>query len=332
MASTSFLPPIHSGPEYAHALRTLEPWLAAILEVCRLERIEATPRSLRLGLVGTYPTVVVADRCVVKLIGPWWSGPESVATEADAFDLLAANPALPVPRRLAQGDLAGDWHYFVMSYLPGVPFSAVFERVSSDARLEVARWLGRVVRDLNRLPLRPGRVLRPDWEPFARFLREQRAEAVERHRAWGSLPAHLVDQLEGWLPPAEELLERSRPPAFVHGDLHGDHVLGIHEGDGFRPTGIIDFSDVQIGDPYYELAALQAAAFNCDRSLLAAFRETAELPTSGSLSFARRALAYLLLHDFDELNDLSWLAELATLDELADRLFGHPDAAASNDC
>jgi aminoglycoside phosphotransferase (APT) family kinase protein len=292
------------------------------MDVCRREGIEAEPEVLRLGLVGTYPTIVIGDQCVVKLIGPWWSGPQSFAVEADAFDLLTADPSLPVPRRLALGALSDEWRYLVLSVVPGVTFSAVFEQLSLDARTEVARWLGGVVRALNRLPTSDGRLLQASWEPFARFLLEQRATVVGRHREWGSLPPHLVSQLDDWLPPAEALVDRTRLPVFVHGDLHGDHVLGNIEGDRFRATGIIDFSDVHIGDPYYELAALQRNAFQCDRKLLAAFRETASLPDAGRLGFPRRALAYLLLHDFDQLEDLAWLAEIGTLDELAERLFG----------
>lgn len=325
--SETVLPRIGSAEEYARLLHELEPWRTAVLGVCRREGAPIDSPALRLGLVGTYPTVIVADRWVVKLIGPWWSGPESFAAEADAYDLLDADPSLPVPRRLAQGELVpGEWRYLVLSFIPGVPLSAVFDQLTAEARLEVARWVGGAVRQLNQLPLRPGRALQPDWEPFVRFLTEQRGRATERHRGWGSLPPHLLHQLDDWLPPIEALVDRSQPPVFVHGDLHGDHILGVVDGKRFRPTGILDFTDVQIGDAYYELGAVQRDAFRCDRSMLAAYREAAGLPDPGQLGFARRALKYLLLHDFDQLADLPWLAEVETLDELADRMFGaQPD-------
>src|SRR5918999_1017628 len=116
-AAHVLLPEIRSGEDYARALRELEPWRAAVLEVCRWEGIDAGAHSLRLGLVGTYPAVIVGDRWVVKLIGPWWAGHQSFAVETDAFDLLAANPALPVPKRLAHGALTDDWRYLVLSYI-----------------------------------------------------------------------------------------------------------------------------------------------------------------------------------------------------------------------
>jgi hygromycin-B 7''-O-kinase len=295
----------------------------AVAEVSRRERLDLDQSRLSLGRIGTYPTLIVDGRAVVKLYGPWWSGPESFAAEADAYDLLASDETLPVPRRIAQGGLAGDeWRYLVLTFVPGIPLADAAGQLTHEALLELASWLGWVVLRLHALPVRPGRVLRRSWEPFAAFITRQRSEATARHRRWNTLPAHLVGQLDEWLPTAEALLDRSRAPVMVHGDLHENHLLGFVDRDRFVPTGVIDFTDVMVGDPYYELGPIQRSTFRCDRTLLAKFLLAARLPPAARMAFERRALAFALLHDFDQLRGLTWLGDVADLDELAVRLFG----------
>ena len=81
------------------------------------------------------------------------------------------------------------------------------------------------------------------------------AARLERECEWllagGILPAAVV---EGNRELAEAAL-RPWTPAFIHGDLHTEHVIV----DGDELTGIIDWSEAAQGDPLYDLATLTLA-------------------------------------------------------------------------
>jgi hygromycin-B 7''-O-kinase len=150
------------------------------------------------------------------------------------------------------------------------------------------------------------------------LLERRRAQAPRDHRRWGLLPAWLCDQLDGWLPDPGALVETSRPPRFVHGDLHAGHVF-LDPASG-RLAGIIDFTDVYAGDPRYELVALQLGTFQTDKALLAACLDAygwRDRPAT----WAREMLAFTLLHDFNMLRPGMPLERFATPDDLANAIW-----------
>jgi hygromycin-B 7''-O-kinase len=134
------------------------------------------------------------------------------------------------------------------------------------------------------------------------------------HRRWGVLPAHLCDQLEGWLPDPATLVSPSRPPAFVHGDLHDEHVFV--DPDRATLTGVIDFTDAYAGDPRYDLVALHFNTFRLDTTLLGACLDAYGWERDED-RWAREMLAFTLLHDFNMFRPDMQLERFATLDELA---------------
>ena len=159
------------------------------------------------------------------------------------------------------------------------------------------------------LPLPTGSLWARDW------LAEYRAGCVERLRRWGTLPPHLIAQADAFMLPP-------RPDRrIVHADLHADHLFV----EGRRLVGIIDWGDALVADPYYELPAMHLGTFDADRGLLAAFLEGYGWPSDPD--FARRAMTMTLLHAFDVMDGVARridLAEVATLDELADLVWGRP--------
>jgi hygromycin-B 7''-O-kinase len=154
------------------------------------------------------------------------------------------------------------------------------------------------------------------------LLERRRAQAPRDHRRWGPLPAWLCDQLDGWLPDPGTLVDTSRPPKFLHGDLHAGHVF-LDRARG-RLVGVIDFTDVDAGDPRYDLVALHLTTFQTDKALLAACLGGYGWPDRPA-TWAREMLAFTLLHDFNMLRPGMPLERFATLDELADPIW-NPDA------
>ncbi len=177
---------------------------------------------------------------------------------------------------MAAGDLfpgqpAWPWPFLVVTELPGRRYATLAARLDPAQRAAIARSLGQLLRRLHDLPLPPASTPGPlasSWDRFVDLLHRRRREVAADHRRWALLPARLCDQLDGWLPGPERLVDPSRPPVFVHGDLHAEHVFV----DPASATlhGVIDFTDVYAGDPRYDLVALHFNAFRLDATLLSA--------------------------------------------------------------
>lgn len=309
---------------------------------------------------GSFPTLRTGNGRIVKFYGPFLDGADCAATEAATLTALSANrrashggtgqagrashPSHPsdtgvvVPELEARGALfpgcAPDWPwpYLVMSEVAGEALFAVRTAPPPGGGLDaVAFFAGRALAEIWRCPVPAdgGPRLAPSWGPFVALLARRRAEAVAGHRAAGRLSPRLCARLDRWLPTADQLVETSRPPTLLHGDLHGDHVL-IERAPtgGWEGRGIIDLSDAIAGDPAYDLVALHLDGFGGRRDLLGAAVAGLDAAGAGHLVDVdpKRLLALSLLHEFDPFERWSgmpaaWLASVEDPDELADALW-----------
>jgi hygromycin-B 7''-O-kinase len=261
------------------------------------------------GCVGTWPTFIVGD-IVIKFFGfhPWWR--YSYQLELQALRLAGTDTAIPAPRLLTEGALFTDrepWPYLVMKCSPGKAWEDALPQPAT--RRAVAHQLGVAARRIHALPVPAESVLRQrNWPE------ENRPDCAARHRQWGTLPDHLIDQIENYL-----IDPRADHSVFLHADLTRRHLFI----DRQRLVGIIDWGDAFVGDPYYEVAALFFQALACDRSLLHALLYGYSWPTCDE--FRHRAMSQALLHRSDIISHAAAqvpLDTLAPLDELAIALWG----------
>jgi aminoglycoside phosphotransferase (APT) family kinase protein len=261
------------------------------------------------GAVGTFPTFLTG-RYVVKLFGELFFGAACHEVERSLHGMLLAHPEIPAPALVADGDLFDEgwpWPYVVTARLAGTAWCDAGLR--PPEREILARRLGSVVRRVHELPPPSGSVWERDW------LAEFRAGCVDRHRGWGILPAHLIDQIDRFL------VQPSTDRRLVHADLHADHLFV----DRARLVGIIDWGDALVADPYYELPALHLHTFGGNKRLLEAFLRGYGWEIRAD--FARRAMTMTLVREFNVLDEVGTLVDLdtvTTLDELADLLWELP--------
>ncbi len=318
MAQVPPLPRIDSDEQYARLLYRGEFWepyaRAALVRV----GIPAAD-TFEIRVVGTYPTLVT-DTVVVKLFGDRWSGAESHQAEREAFAVMAGS-GLPVPQLLAAGELypqeSWHWPYFILSRVEGMTYAELEDRLDDTARSEVAGCIAAVLKVVHEQPLLPdAKYLRPDWERFLGLLKRRRQEAAADHLRWANLPERLCRQIDPFLPDPRELVDVSRLPVFIHGDLHADHLfLDPERGE---VTALIDFTDAYAGDPRYDLVGLHFGTFRCRKDMLSAFLgnygRKPEMDT-----WPEVMLAFTLLHDFnmfdaytpDDFDGIESLADLA---------------------
>ena len=304
-------PPLFGeAQDYGRSLADAQFWLPWAQRALALSGLDARP--LRVGFTGTYP-VLLDDQAAIKLFGHFgdWRGAHRV--ESAALAAVGRIDGLRVPELLGHGALfpgrEDSWPYLVMSVVPGRAWREFgLEPGQPDSGQDgaelatLAGQIGEQIGRLHRAPQPPGLPRAPQRSPH---------QVAARHRAWGTLPDALVDQIP-------DFVARFGPadPVLIHGDLTQDHLLVEHG----RLSGIIDFGDAQWADPFLELGALQLGAFAGRVDLLDHF--LAGYGWTRSPDFAERALAAALSHEFDLFEQLAPPAVGEGLSELALRWFG----------
>ncbi len=249
---------------------------------------------------------------VVKLFGDGdgYGGATAYETELAMHRLLAGRASMPVPAIIANGDLfdGGDgwrWPYLVQQRIGGTAWRTA--RFTDAQAANVSEDLGRALAELHRLSPPRGTRFDPGW------IQRVRDAANERLRHAGRLPEHLLNQVSAYL-------EDALPAAvLVHADLTADHVFV----DGGQLSGIIDWGDAMLADPYYELIALYFYCFDLNRDLLRTFLYAYRWPLEER--FTRRAMQAALSFEFDAFRKVPTrmdLTRMAGWDEVADELFG----------
>lgn len=323
------LHPLEDLDGYQRLFTDVELWRPYVRMACRKAHLPC--EEVHSSLPGTFPTFLVDQSWVVKFFGQLFEGEEAYRTELHAYQILAGCADLPIPSLIAPGVLfedrpEGRWPFLIFEYLPGMSVGEVFEQMPEKERHAVAVEMGHFIHVLHSLPLCEGPAFSLSWQSSLTALEELSSSAVNRQRAWGALPEHLLVQIEGYLAPPERLLPLSKPPFLIHADLTADHLLGWFENGRWITTGVIDWGDAWLGGFYYELVALYFDLLHAEpallKSCLKAYKPAAELLED----FPRRALSAALLHRFNVFETLCKnypdIKAVQTLEELADRLYG----------
>ncbi|MFI6286006.1 aminoglycoside phosphotransferase family protein [Streptomyces sp. NPDC051018] len=153
----------------------------------------------------------------------------------------AVRPYLPVavPESAATGEWADGLTYTLDTLLPGL--SAERRPVSPAGEGELSGFL----RGLRAFPVDASLPVEPSRD--LRELRERASEAAGRLAADGEFDSALLSRRLHGLP------RDQAPPALIHNDLKGEHLLVDESG---RMTGVLDWTDAAAGDPAEDIAGL----------------------------------------------------------------------------
>jgi hygromycin-B 7''-O-kinase len=301
-------------------------WRPYVQAVCR-KHFQVEECRVQAVLPGTYPTFIADDRWVVKFFGRLFDGEASFEKELEISQLLKHGPQIPTHELVAHGSLLEKnddwpWPYLIFKYVDGVSLGEVMDQLSLPERIAIAAQLGRIVRQFHSLSVSGSQIFAHSWQGYAEFLHLQAANCRSNHQTWGSLPPHLIDQVEDYLLPIEKLIDWRRQPHLIHADLTRDHLLGKWEGRKWQTLALIDFGDARVGDLLYELVALYLDLFTVDPRLLRVFLDAYGSDLAKDDEFPHRALSTALMHEFDVFGGLdqwypAWKG-IPTLTELAD--------------
>ena len=275
-------------------------------------------RELTAGVLGTFPTYLTGTGLVVKLFPGVWDGPASHAAEV-AADAALRGSGLPVPAIVAGGELFPDgedgewpWPFLVYEEAPGVPLAKARPSLDPPRLAVLAADVGAALRTLHGLPPPTG-----SWERFLEVLDRRRRQVPDEVVERGNLAPHLAAAVPAYLArfPDEARFDAKGPPAFVHADLHHDHLFLDPETGHL--LAVIDWGDLLEGDRWYDFGALVSGSFHGDREMIDACYDA-----YGERPDPEVQLARMLLHGFDLFDAVpdELRKGCRTLEELAVRL------------
>jgi hygromycin-B 7''-O-kinase len=317
------LSPLEQLEGYCQHFMDLQLWEPYVRWVCDSSTIGCS--VVKKGKSGTYPTFIVDERWVIKFFGQQFEGQAAFKIEQEAARLVLQDGGIPVPKILQSGRLFSEnenceWPYLIFEYLPGTSIGDVWDQIPLEARQYTVAETGQMVRRLHNIPLDDSTVFAPDWSSYLGFMKSQREKCADQHREWGEMPVHLIDQIDAYLLPAEDLIDFNEKPFLIHADITRDHLLGTVQDGKWQTAGLIDFGDAMVADLYYELVALHLDLFDCDRRLLQRFLVSYGHHDTGE-RFMQKAMCTALLHRWDAVESLFTrfppLRQVQNLEELA---------------
>jgi hygromycin-B 7''-O-kinase len=263
---------------------------------------------------------VVDERAVIKFFPPMVIG--DAAREATVYRLLGDRA--PGAKLLADGVLRDqiDWPYLVVSYVTGVAWREARPDISQRQQEAILEELGGVVRRVHETPLKAD-----EW-PTPAVRGESTSHSllgrVVELRESTAFTLPVTVEIEALLQSTDWFANR---PRLIHGDLTADHLL-VAERDGrWAMSGLIDWADALVGDPYYEWVAQWFDLCRREASLFRAFWRGYDPHGKQWPLSHKRLLAFTFLHRFGAGilgEDLPPAAQRQVKDvaELASLLFG----------
>jgi hygromycin-B 7''-O-kinase len=316
--SEPLLPFVNNLADYMSLFAKGSVWVQAMQVICQRHGLP-TDRLVRFG-DGTDPAdgssvvFAVGDQLVIKMFPPFRKN--LFDADLSVAERVFGKLSVTTPEIHAHGMLDG-WPYLLMSRVPGVYLSAIWDTLDDETQLRIVIELAEIVAQLHAIPTDNLPLLENNWP---QVIATRIITCVERHREQG-VPDYWLQQIPDYLAHAAPLYPPDFTPAIVSGDIHQYHLLVEQSGARWRLTGLFDFDDALIGFQEYDLAAAGLFMMAGKPALLRAFLSAygyAEAEIDERLS--HRFMAYTLLHRYRPFN---WVREdfandgCRTLEEVA---------------
>jgi aminoglycoside 2''-phosphotransferase len=218
---------------------------------------ERTFQRFRVHDEGWTNYVLEADDLLIFRFPRWKEVAQSLGYEVRVLDFLGQRLSTPIPQPVRLAVLAHPrgWPFLVYPKLPGRPLSTI-RRLDGAGRRRLGAFVDSLLHELASLPAPP--LLRmgasegnPDaWAKKYRAL-EKRYQRHAESKVAAPLRPKLTHAFERFF--ADLRSARYRPIA-THQDLGPDHLLWDDTKN--RPTGVIDWEDLCLGDPAFDLTGL----------------------------------------------------------------------------
>ncbi|MCI4320188.1 MAG: aminoglycoside phosphotransferase family protein [Thermoplasmata archaeon] len=228
--------------------------------------------------------------------------------EVRALELLGRHLTIPIPRPRSVATLGHPrgWPFLLYAKVPGRPLSKSGP-LDAAARRRLEKFVGSLLRELATVPARS--LVSLGAEPCSPEAWGERYRRTHwrflRHGA-SLVPSYLARSVSRSFDAFYELLGRSRFRAVAtHRDLGPDHILW--DPRTARPTGVIDWEDLCLGDPAFDLTGLGGMGESGMAQWIRARRARNDGTFLDRLAFYRRVWPIYGVIHAAESGDLRWL-------------------------
>jgi aminoglycoside 2''-phosphotransferase len=181
----------------------------------------------------------------------------SLDFEVRGLELMSRHLSVPIPDpiRIAVLSRPRGWPFIAYPKLPGQPLSAI-RALDSTGNHRLGLFVGTLLRELAAVPCRAMlRIGALPGDSNAWELRYRRLRArFHRHGESLVAPAQRQAVASAFDRFYLDLHESRYRPVATHQDLGPDHILWDLRSN--RPTGVIDWEDLRLGDPAFDLTGL----------------------------------------------------------------------------
>jgi len=148
--------------------------------------------------------------------------------------------------------IAPDGSFAGYPIVPGQIISLqMFKALSKEERSSLTRQVAEFLTTLHQLLEKNHQLPTLPEEYMYQHFRDSRKNALEHLPS--ALSSKDFQKVEAIISDMEKVLEEDKPSVFLHGDLYHKHILWD---DKNQKLGVIDFSDMTIGDPAIDFAEL----------------------------------------------------------------------------
>lgn len=192
--------------------------------------------------------------------------------EAYVMTKMYQHKEIPSPDLIATffGD-DNSYAALVMEKIEGIPLHEAWSFISDEQRILLAKELASILSNMHKLKVDGYGSPDVSYDQWSIFLRDRIESGLDVLSSVG-LSINIVNKihsrLEIWLPGIED-----PPSTVVHGDLNPHNILITSVQSTPTISGIIDWEWALLGDPHYDLVAIESLFYN-SIDILSAFEDT----------------------------------------------------------
>ncbi|MFZ0549015.1 MAG: aminoglycoside phosphotransferase family protein [Candidatus Promineifilaceae bacterium] len=297
MIRTDYLPAPDNWSDWGTVFTDTVLWQPVVRRICETTGV-AKAEHIEAGFPGSSAVFVVDREVVVKIFAPFLV--MDFHHEVETYQLIGGRLDPYMPELLAHGVYPDqiDWHYIVISFLPGSSIREVRDEIPPGEKSAIAQELGWYIRRLHSTPFDEAKVLKAKTADWYAFLGERRKACLEELRDKTTLSLPVLRQIVGLLTSNIFLPPKNFRPCLLNGDLTEDHLLLEKRLGEWRISGLIDWADSLVGAVEYEWVALWFGLCGQDVTMFREVLKAYDRNLSLDNRFRQRMMAYTFIHRF----------------------------------
>lgn len=209
------------------------------------------PGRLARGYPGTCAVFIVDEKVVVKFFPPMVV--HDFDRERTVYRAIRDRVS-SLPILLTEGVVHDriDWPFLVFSFLTGEAWREVRQDIARAEQVAILEELGRIGRIVHETPLTTSGSW-PSKNAWEALLDLRIRQVAADLRAGTTLNEAVIQEVMSLLMATDWSTAHA---CLVHADLTEDHLL-VGRGEGrWSLTGLIDWADAEVSDPYYGLVSV----------------------------------------------------------------------------